>query len=187
MWAWVSSTTSTSRGRTGSGVPVALEEVVFLVHAAIDEDPRAVGFDVVLRPGNLPGGAEELKLHGAANRAGRGQVQDRAVIFFAIKASTFFRYSVGILLDCLLAALAAEENDAVFDRHLVRLAHRVPADSPVLGQTFCFSASLRSASSSSFRPGRSSAALPASFAAAALARQNPSASLSPGSCPRRSR
>ena len=52
-------------GADRRGVPVALEEVVFLIHPAIDEDPRAVGFDVVFRPGNLPDGAEKLELHDA--------------------------------------------------------------------------------------------------------------------------
>ena len=41
-------------GADRRGEPVALLERAFLEHAAIDEHPRAVGVDVVSRPGDLP-------------------------------------------------------------------------------------------------------------------------------------
>ena len=36
----------------------------FLVHPAIDQRPGAVGLNVALRPGHLPGGPQKLQLHG---------------------------------------------------------------------------------------------------------------------------
>ena len=43
--------------------PIAGQEFPFLKHAAIDQQPHAVGFEKVLRTGNLPRRPQKLQLH----------------------------------------------------------------------------------------------------------------------------
>ena len=50
-------------GLDRAGLPVAVEKIPLLKHPAIDEDSRAIGFEVIPRAGHLPVGAEELQPH----------------------------------------------------------------------------------------------------------------------------
>ena len=46
-------------------VPIAGQVRPLLIHPAVDQQPGAVGLDVVLRAGHLPRGPQKLQLHGA--------------------------------------------------------------------------------------------------------------------------
>lgn len=60
--------------------PVPIAEVAFLVHAAVDEEPRTAGLEQMLRTGDLPVGAEKLQSHEMLSKLGsdgRLSVADR--------------------------------------------------------------------------------------------------------------
>ncbi len=48
-----------------AAVPVPLQIGPLLMHAAVDQEPRTVGLDIVLRAGDLACGPQKLQFHGA--------------------------------------------------------------------------------------------------------------------------